>query len=142
MIPFALELREDPLRPAAVVGQGAAASALARRLLRGDRALRGLSAAFADDLLLVQGEADALPWSPGVDYLGLEPSTGAVLLPTTRRFDVDPRLAERALRSGLKLPSGLFAVLADRRVLSLSAAQPLTSAGLQWWLDRAPGAPP
>lgn len=139
MIPCALVPREPPLPPSAAVGVGAAAQALARRLLRGDLPLRGLSVVFAEGVLLVQGPGDALPWCPGVEYLGLEPESGALLLPTTRRLELDGRLVERALRQGLRLPAGLLAILGDRRVLPLAGAQPATTAALGWFLARAGG---
>ena len=65
----------------AVVASGAVAKALGRRLVElDDAALRPLAAVAGNDLIVVLGEAAALPWADGVVYLGRDESAPDLLL--------------------------------------------------------------
>lgn len=97
--------RASPLEPLAVIGRGAAAFALARRLLdRSDEELsrlRGASAMAADHTILVIGGAsEALPWAPDAIYLGREAAAPALLWPIHLAPPFPADLVERALRRG------------------------------------------
>ncbi|MFT3774163.1 MAG: hypothetical protein QM820_53045 [Minicystis sp.] len=137
-IPVAFRPRAAPLAPVAAAARDAAAVALAKRLLdRDDDALAKLSGASAAGLLLILGEADALPWVDGVVYLGRDPGAPALLLPTAIEPAVPAPLFERAVlsRGGLAAP---VAVLVDPPALvSLGGARAIQRARLTAWLRAA-----
>jgi hypothetical protein len=132
--------RPDVLDPVAVVGLGPVARALARRLLRrGEEGLGALRGAAGDDVLVVLGAAEALPWVDGVNYLGRDPGAPRLLLPTMVRPAVAADAFERAIaRHAAVLPSP-WAVLPDaRRVFSIAHADPIDRALLGRWLEAHP----
>jgi hypothetical protein len=126
-----------PLAPTCVWAEGPSAQALAARLLaRSDEALRTLRGAAAPGLLAVLGEAEALPWVDGVNYLGRDPEAPALLLPTLRAPDVHPALLERALLARASAGAApLGVLLAPERLLPLGRARPLSRVALLAWAE-------
>lgn len=143
-VPVPWEPRAEPLAPLALAARGAAALALAHRLLGEDDArLAGWTGVAGDGLLLVLGAGDGLPWIDGGHYLGRDPQAPSLLLPLHRRPAVPLPLFERALlaRGDAPLP---LAVLADPSPCwaSAAAARPLSRRALAGWLARQEAAGP
>ena len=132
--------RADSLEPAAVIGTGPVARALARRLLRRpDDALAALRGVAGDSLIALMGDADALPWADGVVYLGRDADAPRLLLPTTLRPAMALDVFERAIaRHAGKVASPWAVLAAPPRVISLADARPVERTHLLRWL----GAPP
>ncbi len=130
-LPVTWRDRPVPLSPSAVVGLGAAAGGLLRRVSRSaPDALASFEGAAAPGVLVVLGEADRLPWADGVGYLGRDPRAPALLLPTALEPSVHPALLEQAIRRRLA-SSWRVAVLADPpRLISLASPRPLTPQAL------------
>jgi hypothetical protein len=137
-------LREPPLAPLAVVARGPVAQRLAARLLRReDAALGALAGVAGEGLLLLLGEADALPWEDGVEYLGRDPAAPRLLLPTRHAPDVPAALLERALLDlpGAEAPGAPaaggtrapLAVLREGLTVSARAARALSRERLASW---------
>ncbi|MEO7719157.1 MAG: hypothetical protein ABIY70_23410 [Capsulimonas sp.] len=90
--------RDLPLEPVGVAASGAAAIAMARRLLdASDETLAALTGVSGDGFLIVLGPADQLPWADGVVYLGRDPSAAALFTPTTHIPSVPLALLAGAL---------------------------------------------
>jgi hypothetical protein len=120
--------RQAPLAPRAVAAWGPAARALARKA-----ADRGLSGVAGDDVLVLLGEAEALPWADGVVYLGRDERAPALLLPTALEPDAPPELFERALLARHReTPLAVF----DRWIVPVGAARPVERDRLAAWLAR------
>jgi hypothetical protein len=100
--------RADPLPAAAATAAPAAVPALLAATAERLRAGAGLRVARDGTGCLVLGEADQLPWCPGVVYLGWE---GGVLVPTTRTPTPAADLLVAALRPRLPSDCDLVAVL-------------------------------
>jgi hypothetical protein len=120
--------RQEPLAPRAVAAWGPAARALARRALG-----RRLDGVAGDDLLVLLGEADALPWADGAVYLGRDERAPSLLLPTALEPDVPVELFERALLA--RHPETPLAVF-DRWIVPVGAARPVERDRLAAWLAR------
>lgn len=135
-VPLVWLPRTEVLVPAAVFAQGDVARLLARRLLALDEvALARLQGVSGEGVLLILGEETALPWVPGVLYLGREPEAPSLLLPTTHEVSLPAALLERALLARFR-PLGLpLAVLpGSRQVISAYQARPINRALLhEWW---------
>ncbi len=152
--------RPQPLIARAVAATGAVAVALGRRLAALDEdALARLTAvatggapatasgdalAVAHDgpLLVVLGDADALPWVDGVEYLGRDVAAPDLLLPTARAPTVPAPALQHALLARLATARGAapHAVWIDRGVLRAVAcggARAIERAPLDAWLARA-----
>jgi hypothetical protein len=139
LVPVTWRPRRAPLDPVGVAGRGEAARSLARRLLaRDDEALARLSGVAGPALLVLIGDAAALPWAEGATYLGRDAGAPSLLLPTNREPSVPLPLLERALiaraaRSGGAPP---FAVLLDpTRLASILEARPIVRPRLVAWLE-------
>ena len=143
-IPLKIEWtpREIPLTPTACAGIGEAGIRLARRLLRlSDAELAQYQGGAGSGVLIVVGDADILPWTDGILYLGRDSAAPGLLLPTA----LAPGLAgfplalfEVALRHSYpQLPPPLAVFPAHRRIVSLSEARPIDRQSLQKWLDDA-----
>ena len=134
-IEVAWRVRDEPLEPCAAAAHGDAAFALAARLLDCDderlAALRGVAGA---SLLVVLGDASALPWIDGVEYLGRDASAPSLLLPATRTPSMAVQLFERAVlaRSGKPAPIAVSA----RFVASVASARPIVRSRLVAWTER------
>jgi hypothetical protein len=129
--------RDALLDPAAVVGRGPAARALARRLLLlSDGQLGKLRGAAAGDVVVVLGNAADLPWADGAAYLGRDPTAPRLLIPTMLRTNVALDVFERAIaRRAAPLP-GPWAVLAAPPCLfSVADAAVIERERLGKWLE-------
>jgi hypothetical protein len=88
-----------------------------------------------DDLLLLVGPGEALPWADGALYLGRDPAAPALLLPTMLAPSVPLELLERALRRRLAA-SGPLALLPRAgavEVVALAGARTVTAERLAQW---------
>jgi hypothetical protein len=128
--------RREPLAPSAVLGVGAAARALLRRLseLSEERLLR-LRAARSDDALVVCGDAAELPWADGVVYLGRDAEAPSLLVPTALNVEQPLSLLERALVKRLKGesaagPAPWAVCFSPWLVVSAGSARPVVRARL------------
>jgi hypothetical protein len=130
--------RLEPLVPSAALAFGEAARALAQRVLAFDDALLArLRGVGGDDVIVVLGEADILPWADGVEYVGRSPDAPSLLLPTTVAPSLGDGLFERAIA---RTPGGEPPIAispARRRAVSVAAARPIDRARLSAWLARA-----
>jgi hypothetical protein len=138
-IPVAWLPRPISLEPVGVAARGEAARALAARLLsRPDEELASLRGVAGPDVLIALGSGANLPWADGVVYLGRDPDSPLLLLPTTHGPSVPPQLLERALvaRTDRSDPiSPPLAVLLDPPLLvSTVEARPIARASLEAWL--------
>ncbi|MBL8941195.1 MAG: hypothetical protein JNM69_42010 [Archangium sp.] len=134
-----LRARAEPLPARAVVAERDVARRLATRLLALDEATRRqLQLVVAADLLVALGPADMLPWVDGVRYLGAEPESFAMLMPTTRETTPSSVLVERALRRAHHLPDGPFALLSLERIVPLGRAVPVSPHALAPLLEQLP----
>ena len=130
--------RADPLTPLAVAFAGPPARTVAHRLADGQRPTEGLRGLADGELLLLLGEADALPWAPGALYLGRDDAAPSLLLPTALEPTTAPGLFQTAClqRAGtasvMVLPPSFAAGPA---LVPLGEARPLSPAGLKRWLD-------
>lgn len=132
--------RNAALQPLAVVARGAAARALAKRLLdRSDEQLQPLRGAISasDSILGLCGAFDFLPWAPEALYLGREKGAPTLLWPIHLAPPVAPDLLERALRRRFPALAAPLAVLpAWNLVLPLGEALPLRRALVEQFLLR------
>lgn len=142
LLPVAWRPRPVPLDPVGVAARGEAARALAKRLLaRWDRdgeALSRLSGVAGPDLVILLGDAAALPWVEGAAYLGRDAHAPSLLLPTNREPTVPLPLLERALliRASRLHTEPPLAVLLDPPLLaSTLEARPLVRSQIRTWLE-------
>jgi hypothetical protein len=146
---------EPPPPPDGLIAEGAAALALAARLLAyptGALARSELRGVSGPALLVVVGASDALPWVDGVCYLARVASTPGLYVPTWIGTTHPPSLVAAALgRVYGDGPLVLLPPLIDdgtgTRVLSLAEARPIAHETLTRWLaeqrepDVAEGSP-
>lgn len=130
-IPVRWRARLQPLPPAAVVGCGAVAEALLRRMARvSEDTLATFEGVAGPGVLVVLGEANPLPWVDGVVYLGRDPRAPRLLLPTAQEPELHPGLLEQAVLLRSK-GSWKTAVLLDPpRLIVLEAPRMLDPQGL------------
>ena len=135
-IPVRWTPRDVPLDARAVVAAGPAAKALGRRLSEfDDLVLSTLAAVAGNNLIVVLGEAGALPWADGVVYLGRHESAPDLLLPTTLAPTVPAAVLEVAIRK-LVHKASLVAVLPlPARLIPCGAARSIDRAVLAAWLE-------
>lgn len=94
--------RVVPLVPAALVAVRGVIPALHARLAGADDdALGRLRGVCTDDVWIVLGEAEDLPWVDGLTYLGRDPEAPSLWLPTYLEVRPPAVLVERALRARL-----------------------------------------
>lgn len=123
-------LRETPLRVEGVTATGAAAAALARKLLKRD--VSALSGVRWGDRLVLLGPADCLPWCDGALYLG---RLDQLYLPTL----LQPSLPVSWLCAALRRHCpGPWALLPDNAGIGLSRASALAPQLLEDFLVHAP----
>lgn len=111
-----LHRRAAPLPVAGALALGEAARAMARRLAARPEAcarLAGVEVGVAPHRgIVLVGEALAIPWAPGVIWLGREPDAPALLVPTRLAVAPHAALVVEALRRRTGDPHGSF-VLAE-----------------------------
>ncbi len=140
-VPIAFSPREEPLAPAAVVAIGLVAHALGEHLLqRSDEQLLAWTGVAGENVLIVLGAAESLPWVDGVSYLGRDPRAPRLLLPTNLQPDATLiELFEAAvIRRASELTPPLAVLVSPPRILSLAAALPIRRARLLAWLESTP----
>lgn len=119
----------------AIDGVAAWGDALPRMLARlraaDDESLARLRGVRGDDVLVLVGPSDALPWIDGARYLARTVDEPNLLLPTGVRTQMSPRIVLRALLGktpGLRPP---LVLLPDgRRLISIADARPIVRAQL------------
>ena len=129
--------RRLPLSPSAAAGVGPVATRLGERLLDLDEShLARLRGVTGEDVLVILGEAESLPWVEEIAYLGVDPSAPRLLLPTAEAPDVPAALLEKALFSRVREQTGPLAVLSTRLLVPVGAALTIQRASLERWLSR------
>lgn len=109
------QLRGKALTASAVVGVGSIANTLAHRLIQDPEHLcKGI---ITNDLLLVEGAANELPWVEGALYLGEDSKAPSLFMPTTLCPDKPIALVQRNLRKKAAIASGAIAVLPHEYLL-------------------------
>jgi len=90
---------EPPRAPQLVLGHGAAARALAGRLLQlADTELAAMSCAAGEGWLVARGPSEHLPWVEGVVYLASFAEAPELYVPTWQRPNLPPHLVMRGLQ--------------------------------------------
>lgn len=123
--------RSEPLLPCAVAAWDVAGRRLAHHLLR-RQAWKGLRGLAADDILIMSGAADQLPWVDGVVYLGGLPTAPSILVPTLLR----PSFAEELFVTIVhrQLDERHVAILPQRQAaVPLAALGPIDGDALVQW---------
>ena len=134
-IPILWKNREPPLSACAVVAHGEIARRLAHRVLESsDEQLARWRGVANNELLILLGECDELPWTNGALYLGRDEHAPSLLLPTTQTVQVPIDLFERALLTHLSGHAPPFAVFEAGQVVSLAGARPISREVLERWL--------
>jgi len=127
--------RFTPLVPVGVAARGTAATSLAHRLLRDSDSLSHYKAVGAPGLLVVLGEEKRLPWVDGVVYLGHDPESPSLLLPTNIEPSVPSALIERSLAVVHKQRGPCALLLDPPSIVPLSEARTLARVSLIKWLE-------
>lgn len=127
--------RQNPLLPVAVAARGDAALRLARRLLLlDDESLARLEGVAGDELIVIRGAEEDLPWVEGVQYLGVDSEAPALLLPTNYEASWPQPLLARALAARVE-ESGAIAVLPQPPLLvPMVSARPVSRRQLTEWI--------
>ena len=129
------QTRPTPLPPVGVAARGAAAQALAARLLAlADENLAQFDGVAGAGLLVITGDEARLPWADGVFYLGRDAAAPTLLLPTVWQPDVPLTLLERALLRQKAAVAPVAVLLNPPLLVSLATARPLARAALTAWL--------
>jgi hypothetical protein len=134
-IQFGFVARGEPLSAiGAAVPRAKVALLLARRR---DRLMGSdlLHAACSRDTLILLGPPDALPWAPGIVYLGRDPGAPRLLLPTAAEPTVPVQLLERALFARFpdaRSPAALL--LSPIRLVEAHAPERLDLDALERWV--------
>ncbi len=125
--------RAKSLKPVAAVGVGEVARRLAARILAvGVEGLRGVA---TDEVLVVIGRTEVLPWVDGVVYLGSDPIAPALWTPTLLRPDRHPALVLRSIGGTLKLEGPIAALPDALLAIPLARARALDPSALRAWMD-------
>lgn len=128
--------RLDPLAPRAVAATGSVARTLARATLsRDDDRLKALRGVAGEDVIVLLGDAEALPWVDGVVYLGVDLDAPSLLLPTALVPPAPLALFERA---AVRLAGSTPVVVlpAAQRFVAVGTARPLSRSILEAVRDR------
>jgi hypothetical protein len=107
----------------------------ARLLVEPPEALSRLTGVAGERLLVVSGDADALPWVDGVTYLGRTPEAPALLLPTAFAPSWPVALLERALLRQANGATSLAVLIDPPLLVPLAEARRLDRAAIERWLD-------
>ena len=136
--------RDAPLVARAVAAVGAAARALAARLAALDDAALGALAAVAGgdaageagrEVLVVLGEAAALPWVDGEVYHGRDDAAPELLLPTALAPSVPPGVLALAIRAAVSCPGPVAVLAAPPRLVPCGVARAIDRGRLAAWRE-------
>jgi hypothetical protein len=136
--PWRWQPRVQPLEPGAAVAWGEAAGRLLARLKAlPETTLRKLQATAGEQVLIVTGLADDLPWVEGIEYAAQATQAPDLWLPVLWQPDVCPQLLRQALAARYpRLPLLLWPapgrVVPLDRLLPLSLAHHLGLIEQQW----------
>ena len=132
--------RADVLTPSAAIGLGNVARTLAQRVLAlDDERFAELRGAAGNGIMIVTGEANALPWVDGVIYLGCDLAAPRLLLPTTVQPDVALDIFERAVaRHAADLSPPWAVLISPQRILSAAYPVAMSRAHVRNWLEAQP----
>ena len=108
--------RPNPLRPAAVLGRGAVAQALAGVLAERVSGGADFDVHAGDGWVLALGDEGDLPWVDGATWLGRE---GSLLIPTTLEPLPDIALVSRAVARRVGQPGAWIVLLPDRLLVGV-----------------------
>ncbi len=134
-IPVRWTPRAVPLQARAVVGIGAAATLLGRRLTElDDNALGMLTAVAGEQLLVILGEESALPWVDGVTYLGRVEQAPELLLPTALEPTVPAAVLEAAVRKRVAQSAPIAILPSPARLIACGTARAIDRERLGSWL--------
>jgi len=128
--------RQQPLVPKAVAARGGIARQLLQRVLQlPDERLARLQGTTQDDVVVLTGREEELPWVPGVYYLGADPDAPHLLVPTNLEPNQPLALIDAALyKQYLRVP---LAVLAEEAViLPLDVARVVNRGVVERWLEQ------
>ncbi len=136
--------RAEPLEPIAVVGEGPVAHALARRVLAEDDArLASWEGVAGQDVLVLLGASESLPWVDGAVYLGRDAAAPSLLLPCALAPAVAASLLERAFLAQAAGGAPLAVLPASTRLVGVGAARSVSRTTLLAWLEEGQsGVPP
>ncbi len=124
--------RDLPLEPRAVAAAGECASALAAAALRrDDEALARLRGVAGGGIIVILGEAEALPWADGAEYLGRDAEAPGLLLPTSRIASIPAGLLEQAVSRHCQAPLPIAMLAASRTFVSVASARPISRSRLE-----------
>lgn len=134
------QTRAVPLTACATLARGDVGRVLARRLLaQDDEFLSPLTGVSGENVLILLGAANVLPWADGALYLGRDAQAPSLLLPTTLAPDVPLPLLERALRlSFAHLPLPLAVLPQWNLILPCGAAQSIARRELEKFMEIEP----
>ncbi|WP_044889914.1 hypothetical protein [Myxococcus hansupus] len=136
--------RSEPLEPLAVVGEGAVAVALARRVLAEDDArLAAWEGVAGPGVLVLLGASESLPWVDGAVYLGRDADAPSLLLPCAVAPGVAVSLLEHAFLARAEGGAPLAVLPASLHLVSVGAARSVSRTTLVAWLEEGQsGVPP
>jgi hypothetical protein len=101
-----------------------------------DPARSALLGVAGDDILVLVGPTDALPWAEGAAWLGRDRDAPGLLLPTTLAPDVPTALYARAVLSRAPAGTAPIAVLLEPPLfVPIGSARPLGAGSIHAWLD-------
>lgn len=118
-----------------MAARGPAATSLAHRLLQDPDSLSHYKAVGAPGLLVILGEEKWLPWVDGVVYLGHDPQSPSLLLPTNLEPSVPMALLQRSLSAVHKQNGPCALLLGPPSIIPLAEARTMARAALVKWLE-------
>ncbi len=129
--------RQEPLSPVCVAAIGDRATALGLRLLKEDyqESFVRLQAVVTDNILLLFGAVDDLPWVDGALYLGKDSQAGSMLIPTNLAPSVPMDVVFRAILKGFPAAPPVVLLPKQGLLFSASPARPISKDRLVAWLE-------
>ena len=94
-----------------------------------------IAAVAGNDLIVVLGEATALPWTDGVIYLGRDESAPELLRPTALTPTVPAAVLEAAIRKVVPKASPVAVMPSPARLIPCGSARSIDRALLAAWLE-------
>lgn len=122
--------RDRPLDVCGLLARSGAYAALLDALLaRSSETLAALHAVAGDEVIVVLGAAEEIPWIDGGEWLGRDPEAPSLLLPTALAPGLPLTLLERAVLRRFASAETPLAVVPGM-VVPLAAARPVRRAKL------------